>query len=59
VVFWTKNPRLTFCIWTILQYNTCAHGCNYCYANTSKITAYRNYEQARGNDSRETILPEG
>jgi DNA repair photolyase len=41
------------------QYNTCAHGCNYCYANTSKATAYRNYERARGNEFRETILPEG
>ena len=39
------------------QYNTCPHGCNYCYANTSKNIAYKNYELSRYNQSRETILP--
>ncbi len=39
------------------QYNTCPHGCNYCYANTSKKVAYRNYELSRHNVDKETILP--
>ncbi len=39
------------------QYNTCPHGCNYCYANTSKKVAYRNYELSRHNVEKETILP--
>lgn len=39
------------------QYNTCPHGCNYCYANTSKNVAYKNYELSRHNQNRETILP--
>lgn len=29
------------------QYNTCAHLCEYCYANTSKETACRNYRIAK------------
>ena len=28
------------------EYNTCPHLCEYCYANTSKDVAKRNYEQA-------------
>jgi DNA repair photolyase len=39
------------------QYNTCPHGCNYCYANTSKKVAYKNYELSRYNQNNETILP--
>lgn len=39
------------------QYNTCPHGCNYCYANTSKKTAEKNYHRSKINQSRETILP--
>jgi DNA repair photolyase len=39
------------------QYNTCPHGCNYCYANTSKDLAEKNYQRSRGNQTRETILP--
>ena len=39
------------------QYNTCPHGCNYCYANTSKKVAYKNYELSRHNVDKETILP--
>lgn len=39
------------------QYNTCPHGCNYCYANTSKNVAYKNYELSKHNQDRETILP--
>lgn len=38
------------------QYNTCPHGCNYCYANTSKNAAYKNYELSKHNQNRETIL---
>ena len=38
------------------QYNTCPHGCNYCYANTSKKMAYKNYELSKYNQNRETIL---
>lgn len=40
------------------QYNTCPHGCNYCYANTSKNVAYKNYELSKDNQNRETILPQ-
>lgn len=29
------------------EYNTCPHLCEYCYANTSKEVARRNYEQAK------------
>jgi DNA repair photolyase len=39
------------------QYNTCPHGCNYCYANTSKKAAEKNYHRSKINQSRETILP--
>jgi len=39
------------------QYNTCPHGCNYCYANTSKALAEKNYQLAKSRQDRETILP--
>lgn len=29
------------------EYNTCIHGCVYCYANSSKEIAKKNYEQAK------------
>ncbi len=32
------------------EYNTCPHLCEYCYANTSKDAALRNYEAARQKD---------
>lgn len=37
------------------QYNTCIHQCEYCYANTSKETALRNYKQHIRNLYSETI----
>ena len=37
------------------QYNTCPHGCNYCYANTSKEIARRNYKLHLENTNSETI----
>ncbi len=39
------------------QYNTCPHGCNYCYANTSKALAEKNYQRSKLHQERETILP--
>lgn len=41
------------------QYNTCAHCCEYCYANTSKETAFSNYSRAKAKGLRsETITGE-
>jgi len=37
------------------QYNTCPHECNYCYANTSKEIAKKNYKLHLGNPNSETI----
>lgn len=37
------------------EYNTCPHLCEYCYANTSKETAVRNYKQHLDNPLSETI----
>ena len=37
------------------EYNTCPHLCEYCYANTSKEAAVRNYKQHRDNPLSETI----
>ena len=36
------------------QYDTCPHGCLYCYANTSSESASRNYH--RHNPDTETII---
>lgn len=38
------------------QYNTCAHLCEYCYANTSKETAVANWKRHKGNPLGEKIL---
>ena len=37
------------------QYNTCPHECNYCYANTSKEIAKKNYKLHLENPNGETI----
>lgn len=37
------------------QYNTCIHGCEYCYANTSKQAAANNYKSHQENPWGETI----
>lgn len=38
------------------QYNTCPHECNYCYANTSKEVAKKNYQLHLQNPNSETII---
>ncbi len=38
------------------EYNTCPHLCEYCYANASKETALRNWQQHKENPNSETIL---
>lgn len=38
------------------EYNTCPHLCEYCYANTSKEAAVRNYQQHKLNLFAETII---
>lgn len=37
------------------QYNTCPHLCEYCYANTSKEVAVRNWNQHKFNPFRDSI----
>lgn len=37
------------------EYNTCPHLCEYCYANTSKEVAVRNWKEHRMNQYGETI----
>lgn len=37
------------------EYNTCPHLCEYCYANTSKEVAVRNWKEHRQNPLGETI----
>ena len=37
------------------EYNTCAHFCEYCYANSSKESALNNYKRNRLNTNSETI----
>ncbi len=37
------------------EYNTCIHGCEYCYANTSKKTALSNFGSHEANPFSETI----
>lgn len=38
------------------EYNTCAHQCEYCYANTSKQSAIDNLKKHRNNPYSETII---
>lgn len=38
------------------EYNTCPHECVYCYANTSKETAFKNYKSHTANPFAETII---
>lgn len=40
------------------QYNTCVHQCEYCYANSSKQLALRNYKSHLKNPYSETIIGE-
>ena len=40
------------------QYNTCPHECVYCYANTSKEIAIKNYKAHKMNPNSETIIGE-
>ena len=37
------------------EYNTCPHLCEYCYANSSKETALRNWQMHRKNSEADTI----
>jgi len=37
-------------------YNTCPHECNYCYANTSKEIAKKNYQRYLDNPNSESII---
>lgn len=37
------------------EYNTCVHGCEYCYANTSRQVAAMNYNYHKANPLCETI----
>jgi DNA repair photolyase len=38
------------------EYNTCPHLCEYCYANTSKEAAIRNWQRHKENPNAETII---
>ena len=38
------------------EYNTCPHLCEYCYANTSKETALKNWKLYKQNPTSETII---
>jgi DNA repair photolyase len=38
------------------QYNTCPHECVYCYANTSKEIAKKNYQCHKQNENGDTII---
>lgn len=37
-------------------YNTCPHGCLYCYANTSPASAFENYKRAIANPHIDSII---
>lgn len=37
-------------------YNTCPHGCLYCYANTSPASAFANYKRAIANPLTDSII---
>jgi DNA repair photolyase len=56
-----KGQReLCGCIFSkdIGQYDTCPHECVYCYANTSKVTARKNYINHKSNPFFDTITGE-
>lgn len=56
-----KGQReLCGCIFSkdIGQYNTCPHECVYCYANTSKKLARKNYTTHKANPKFDTIIGE-
>ena len=38
------------------QYNTCPHLCEYCYANTTKATAVRNWNKHKLDPFNENII---
>jgi len=38
------------------EYNTCPHGCVYCYANTSHESAIMNYHKHHQNPSNDSII---
>lgn len=38
------------------EYNTCVHGCEYCYANASKELAIQNYKRHRADTKKESII---
>lgn len=38
------------------SYNTCPHGCLYCYANTSSTSAFANYRRALANPLTDSII---
>jgi DNA repair photolyase len=40
------------------EYNTCPHSCKYCYANTSKEIALKNWQLHKLNPNSETITGE-
>lgn len=40
------------------EYNTCPHLCEYCYANSSKEIAVKNWNKHRNNNTSETITGE-
>ena len=37
-------------------YNSCPHGCLYCYANTSSTSAFENYKRASDNPLTDAII---
>lgn len=37
-------------------YNTCPHGCLYCYANMSPASAFENYKRAIANPLTDSII---
>ena len=42
----------------IVQYNTCPHQCEYCYANASKELATENWHRHQLDPHSELIVPE-